>query len=165
MGALLRRRLVDPLLAQLTQGVSPAKLALTLALGVGLGVFPVLGTTTLLCAAAGVLLRLNQPAIQVANYVAYPLQVALYLPFFQLGAWLFGEPALGLSLDGIRAELSADTWGTVVRYAGANLRATAAWLLVAPPAILLVRLAARPLLARLPLPPDEAPKRDGTATA
>jgi len=164
MRAFLRRRLVDPLLAQLTQGVSPEKLTLTLALGVGLGTFPVLGTTTLLCAAAGVLLRLNQPAIQVANYFAYPLQLALFLPFFQLGAWLFGEPALPLSLDQIRAELSADTLGTVVRYAGANLRATVAWLLVAPPAMLLVRLAARPLLARLPLPPDGSLERGGAAS-
>ena len=60
--SVLRARLLDPLARQLTQGVSPARLALALALGIVLGTLPVLGATTVLCALAGVTLRLNQPA-------------------------------------------------------------------------------------------------------
>jgi uncharacterized protein (DUF2062 family) len=147
--AFLRRRLVEPLLRQLTQGVSPRALALALALGVVLGAFPVLGATTLLCAAAAAALKLNQPAIQVANYAAYPLQLALYLPFFQAGAWLFGEPPVSFTLGIVRAQLEADLPGTVRAYAGANARAVAAWALVAVPAALVLHLVLRPLLARV----------------
>ena len=148
----LRARLLDPLARQLTQGVSPGRLALALALGIVLGTFPVLGATTALCALAGVALRLNQPAIQVANYVAYPLQLALFLPFFRAGAWLFGAPPVPFTLADVKASLARDAWGTVAAYAGANLRAVVAWALVAPVAAAALRLALRPLLARLRLP-------------
>jgi uncharacterized protein (DUF2062 family) len=61
----LYRRLVRPILELLRQGVTPGKIALSLALGVVLGVFPVLGSTTALCTLAAITLRLNLPAIQL----------------------------------------------------------------------------------------------------
>jgi uncharacterized protein (DUF2062 family) len=146
--AAIRRPVLDPLRRQLTQGVSPGALALALALGVVLGSLPVLGATTVLCAAAAFALRLNQPAIQVANYLAYPLQLALYLPFFDAGAWLFGAPPVSFTVSEVRARLEADLAGAVRDYAAANARAVAAWALVAVPAALLLALALRPLLAR-----------------
>lgn len=147
--AFLKARLVDPILRQLTQGVSPGALALALALGLTLGTVPVLGATTLACALAAAALRLNQPAIQAANYFAYPLQLLLYIPFFQAGAWLFGAPPLALTLDQIRAELSEDAWATIGRYAFANLRAVGAWAVLAVPVTLVLHVGLRALLARL----------------
>ena len=90
----LYRKLVWPLLDLLRQGVSPGKIALSLALGVALGVFPVLGSTTTLCALAAFALQLNLPAIQIVNYFVYPLQIALLIPFFRLGEKLFRAPRL-----------------------------------------------------------------------
>jgi len=148
--SLLQRKLLAPLSAQLTQGVSPSRLALALSLGLVLGTFPVLGTTTLLAGLVAAALRLNQPAIQVANYAAYPLQLALFLPLFQAGAALFGAPPVGFTVAQLQAELAADPGGTVVRYLGANLRAVGAWALVAPPAALLLHVLFRSLLARWP---------------
>ena len=153
-----RRRLLEPLKAQLLQGVSPGKLALALALGLVVGIFPVLGSTTALCALAAVALRLNQPAIQVANYLAYPVQLALFLPFFAAGAALFGAPPVTFTLADLQAGLAADLPGTVARYAGANLRAVVAWVVVAPPAFALTFLALRALLNRLPLPAAAPPR-------
>lgn len=143
-----KRRVLEPLARQLKQGVSPGQLALALALGLVVGALPVLGLTTALCAVLALALRLNQPAIQVANYAAYPLQLVLYLPFFHAGAWLFGAPRVSFTLPEIRAALAADAWGTVQRYAGANLRAVGAWGAVAPVAVLALYAALRPLLAR-----------------
>lgn len=157
MGDFLRRKLVDPLIRQLTQGVTPSALALALALGVTLGVLPLLGTTTILCAAAAAALRLNQPAIQVANYAAYPFQLALYVPFFQAGAWLFGAPPVAFTVSQVRAQLHSDLGGTLRTYAAANLRAVAAWALVAIPAAVVLHLVLRPLLARVRLPGGDAP--------
>jgi uncharacterized protein (DUF2062 family) len=148
----VRRRLLQPLKDQLTQGVSPARLALALALGAVVGVFPVLGVTTLACAAVAAGLRLNQPAIQVANYVAYPLQLLLFIPFFQAGAWLFGQPPVSFTLGQLQAELAADLGGTMARYVLHDLRAVAAWALVAAPAVGVLFVLLRGLLARVPLP-------------
>ena len=63
----------------LKQGLSPVKLALVIALGMTLSVFPVLGTTTLICTSVALLFHLNLPAIQFANYAAFPLQIILKL--------------------------------------------------------------------------------------
>ncbi len=152
-----RRYVIEPLRAQLRQGITPERLALTLALGLALGSFPVLGVTTALCAVVGVALRLNQPAIQMANYAAYPLQLALLVPFFQAGAWLLGAEPLPFSLAQVRAEIAADAWGSLGRYWEANLRAVAAWAVVAPPFVAATYLALRRALAPLALPrPDKA---------
>lgn len=56
-----RRWLVAPVVKQLTLGTTPEKIAWTISLGVVLGVFPIMGSTTLVCLLAGWLLRLNQP--------------------------------------------------------------------------------------------------------
>ena len=73
----------------LQTGMSPRRLALTLALGFAIGCLPVMGTPTALCIVVAIALKLNVPAIQVANYRAVPAQLALMLPFVKLGRWMF----------------------------------------------------------------------------
>src|SRR5580693_6978187 len=80
----------------LRQGISPRRLALTLALGFAVGCIPVIGIPTVLCAGLALALRLNLPAIQTANYIAMPAQLVLIVPFVRLGRWIIpphGGPA------------------------------------------------------------------------
>ena len=149
MRKFLRSRVIEPLRAQLTQGVTPAGLALALSLGLVLGVVPILGITTLLCGVVAAVLKLNQPAVQVANYAAYPVQLALFVPFFHLGAWLFRQPAMVFTVAQLRAELQEDRLGTLAHYAGANLRAVAAWALIAPLVAALLFVVLKPVLRRV----------------
>jgi hypothetical protein len=151
MSAFLRRRLWEPLLAQLTTGVTPGRLALALALGGVVGILPVLGATTLACALVAGGLRLNQPAIQVANYAAYPLQLALLVPFFQAGARLFGLPPVALTATQLQAEVAASPMGAASHWLGANLRAVAAWAAVAPLLAALLFFSLRWILSRVPV--------------
>src|ERR1700761_1454869 len=95
------RRLIRPVLDLLRQGVTPEKLALSLALGAVLGVFPALAWTTVLCAIAALIWGLNLPAIQLVNYFMYPVQIALLIPFFRLGEKLFRAPHLPISVSQI----------------------------------------------------------------
>jgi len=147
----LRERVVVPVVQQLKQGVTPGKLALSLALGVVVSVMPVLGITTIFAVALCALFRLNYAAVVAANYAAYPLQILLYLPFFKLGAWVTRGPPVPFSLPQVKAELAVGVWPTVVKYAEANVRAMVAWIVVAPIATWILYLALRPLLARLPI--------------
>ncbi|HQR30736.1 MAG TPA: DUF2062 domain-containing protein [Anaeromyxobacteraceae bacterium] len=154
----LQRRVVAPVKQQLLQGVTPGKLALSLALGVVVSVMPLLGVTTVVALALSVVLRLNAVAMVAANYAAYPLQILLFIPFFQLGAWITNGRPVPFTLEQIRTELAAGVWPTVVRYADANTRALGAWLVLAPLATWLLYFVFRKLLERLPLPrTDEAP--------
>ena len=78
---------------------TPEVLALSLAFGLVLGVFPVYGIPTLLCAGAAVVLRLNFPALQLVNMLSSPLQFALFMPFHRLGVRLLPADHLGAVLD------------------------------------------------------------------
>jgi hypothetical protein len=83
------RRVLEPVLALSRQGMADEAIALSIALGVVLGVFPVFGCPTIFCALAALALGLNLPAIQAVNYLAYPLQLILLAPFLCLGRWMF----------------------------------------------------------------------------
>ncbi|MGV7224925.1 MAG: DUF2062 domain-containing protein [Nitrospinales bacterium] len=94
--SLLKEKIISPLIDFLKQGLSPTKLALVIALGMVISVFPIVGTTTLLCTVVALVFRLNLPAIQVANYIAFPLQIILFFPFLRIG-----ERISGISLSGV----------------------------------------------------------------
>jgi uncharacterized protein (DUF2062 family) len=130
--SLFRRRIARPIVELLRQGVTPEKMALSLALGAALGVFPVLGTTTALCALAAFIWRLNLPAIQIVNYFVYPLQIALLIPFFRAGEELFGAPHLPLSLDQILTVVHASFWGATRFLWTTTWHAMVVWCFVAP---------------------------------
>jgi uncharacterized protein (DUF2062 family) len=67
------KRIREKMIGFLKQGITPRDLSLAVALGIMLGTFPVIGSTTLLCIAASVVLRLNLPAIQSVNWLVSPL--------------------------------------------------------------------------------------------
>jgi uncharacterized protein (DUF2062 family) len=135
------RQLWESLRGLLRAGLSPEGLAWSLAVGLAFGIIPLVGTSTALCAGAAFAFRLNQPAMQLANYAAYPLQLALLIPFIRLGERLFGAPPLPLSLAGLQAALRADAWGALGTFWASFWHAGVAWLLVVPlPAFLLARI-------------------------
>ena len=74
----------------LREGISVETLALSVAVGFVLGICPLFGVPTVLCGVAAVVLRLNFPALQLVNYLVYPLQLLLLWPFARLGRLLFG---------------------------------------------------------------------------
>lgn len=134
----IRRHVIDPLVGILKFGVTPEKIALSLALGIVLGVFPVLGSTTILCAGAALAFGLNLPAIQLINYVMYPVQLMLLIPFMRLGEKLFRTAPLPLSLAQIMAMIHADAWQAIRALWVTTLHAMAAWLVVSVPVALLL---------------------------
>ena len=109
-----------------------------MACGIVLGVFPVLGSTTILCGLAAIIFRLNLPAIQLVNYMVYPLQLLLLIPFFHLGDLLFQVEPIPLSAQEFITLLQSDLWGTIRSFWNTTLRAIMAWLLVSLPTFLIL---------------------------
>jgi len=128
----MQRKLVRPIIELLKEGVTPEKMALSLALGAALGIFPALGWTTALCAIAALTLRLNLPAIQIVNYFMYPAQIALLLPFFRLGEWLFRAPRLAISVPQIYALIHAGLWNAIRVLWTTTWHAIVVWCILAP---------------------------------
>lgn len=144
-----RRRLLGPIVAQLTVGISPDRVAWTIALGVVLGIFPIMGSTTLICLLAGWLLRLNQPVLHVFKTVVYPLHLALILVFIRLGERLYGVPLISFSIPQLVVKFKDDPLQFARDFGLAAWHGVSAWLLIAPVVALLIKMAVMPLLRRL----------------
>ena len=145
----LYKKTVLPIVGLLKQGLSPEKISMGMACGIVLGIFPVLGSTTILCAIAAVIFRLNLPAVQLVNYLVYPLQLVLLIPFFHLGSLLFQVDPLPLSVQKVIAMLQSDLWGTILFLWDTTLHAIAVWLLVSPPILLTLHFIFTRLLRKL----------------
>ena len=141
-------QIMRSVLALLSQGITPHKVALTLVLGVLLGVIPLIGASTTLCLAAALALGLNLPLIQLVNYLMYPLQILLLIPFVQVGQHLFGKPPLPFSLSDIKAMFLSGFWQAVSRLWEYLLHGLAAWLILGGLAGILAYFALLPLLKR-----------------
>ncbi len=70
---------------------SARKTAWTVALGFTIGIFPLIGVTTIVCVLLASVLRLKQATIQLGNYAALPLQIILLIPCLRLGERITGS--------------------------------------------------------------------------
>jgi len=125
----IHRKLVQPFIDLLRQGVTPEKIALTIALGICFGVMPVIGSTTMLCTIAALTLRLNLPGILLINGVVYPLQLALLVPFLRAGAWVFRVNGPKLSIVQIFHLIRTDMWHAITTLWIATMHALVIWLI------------------------------------
>jgi uncharacterized protein (DUF2062 family) len=144
-----RRRLVAPVVAQLMVGISPERIAWAISLGVVLGVFPIMGTTTLVCFMAGWLLRLNQPVLHVFSSLVYPLHLLLILVFIRLGERLFGAPRMSFSIPQLLGRFREDPLQFGRDFGMSAWHGVSAWLLIAPVAAILIKLALMPVIQQL----------------
>jgi len=140
MSGWLRRIAIEPLLALMKEGLSPEKLAQSVAYGLVIAVFPVLGLTTLMAAVAALTLKLNMHAIQIINYLAYPLQFLLLIPFYRAGESLFHEVPLPWSPLQIIQMFRMDPLSTMGQLWGVTWHAAVVWLIFAPPMVALLSL-------------------------
>lgn len=133
MRAFLKRKIVDPILAFLKQGVTPSKLAWAISLGIVLATMPVFGSGTLLCLLAIWLFRLNPGAVLLVNQLAYPLQFLLYFPFIRSGEWLFNAKRLPLSISQIFSMFANDLGNAMSVLWWSTLYGIVAWVIIMTP--------------------------------
>ena len=101
----IQKKFIRPLVNLLKQGMDPSRLSLALTSGAIIGVFPILGIATVVCGGIAAFFRLNHPAIQLANYVVFSMQLVLFFPFLTLG-----ETVPGNSLDEISKTKLVETF-------------------------------------------------------
>jgi uncharacterized protein (DUF2062 family) len=150
----LRARLAR-VVAAMDQGHTPEKIALSVALGITLGLFPIFGTTTLLCVGAAVALRLNHPAIQITNQLMYLVQIPLIVVFIRMGESMLGVAPSPFSAASMLAELRAHPILVFERFGAAGLHGILGWAMVAPLVVVLTYAALLPIVrtvSRRPAP-------------
>ena len=144
-----RERVLGLIIGQLTQGVTPQKIALTIAFGLGLGLFPILGATTTLCLIFGICLKLNQPIIQLINYLASPLQLSLIVVFVRIGEWIMRAQRVSFSVPEMLRKFQASPSKFMQEFGMTGVHAIVAWLLIAPFLVAALYFITLPLLKKL----------------
>ncbi len=154
-GSRLRRWLVEPIINQLNRGITPEKLSWTIALGFTLGIFPIIGSTSLVCFIAGYFLKLNQAILHLFKSLTYPLHIALILVFIHLGQQLNGVPLLPFSISEMMSQFKDSPAQFARDFGMAAWYGIEAWAIAALILIPIIRIISLPLLKKL-IPGKEA---------
>jgi uncharacterized protein (DUF2062 family) len=149
MKLFLYRRVVHPLLELLRMGATPDALAWALAIGVVIGINPLLGSTTVLGLALAALLRLNLVATQVGNHIVYPVQLALFPVWVHLGSRVFHTQGLPMGKKLLIERVTRHPWDTTRILWLWEWHALVIWLAAAVVAAPLLKLLLMPAMRRL----------------
>jgi uncharacterized protein (DUF2062 family) len=96
---LIHRTIIKPAINLLIQGVSPSKLSLAIVIGLAFGLSPLYGLTTILCLLVALVFRLNILLMQAINYLLWPLQVLLIIPYIKMAEKIFHGSWLPENID------------------------------------------------------------------
>ncbi|MCX6170235.1 MAG: DUF2062 domain-containing protein [Ignavibacteriales bacterium] len=146
---LFSSKYVVPIKKLLMQGTSPKMIAIGVSGALVIGLFPVLGSTTLLCTLFALTFRLNLPLVQLVNFSVYPLQLILIIPLMKLGTMVFGFEKLKYGFNDIVNMISHDTLHAVAVLWNVTMQAIGVWLLIAPIFAFLIYLILHPILKSL----------------
>uniref|UniRef100_A0A0E0DKV1 DUF2062 domain-containing protein n=1 Tax=Oryza meridionalis TaxID=40149 RepID=A0A0E0DKV1_9ORYZ len=112
-------------------GAEPKQLAFSAALGVTLGIFPICGTTVILCGVAIAMLgsRCNAVTVMVLNFVVTPLELSLIVPFLRFGEVITGSGHFPLTSDAFKKVITGQASKDVML---SIVHAMLGWLIAAP---------------------------------
>ena len=144
-----RRRVLDVIVAQLKQGISPQKVSLTIALGITLGLFPIVGATTLLCLVFGLWFKLNQPIIQMVNYLMSALQLVMILFFVRIGEFVVRATPVSFSIPELFRKFHESPMEFMRQFGMTGVHGIIGWLLIAPELTAVLYFSFLPLLKKL----------------
>ena len=127
MKNVIRDRVLTPLKQLLNEGLTPEKMSHALAAGFVLGITPMLGISSILAVGVAAAFKLNQVAIQVANWVAYPAQIVLFIPFIRAGEWLLGVEPAAINPSDIASMFNDDFYASLEIYGQSLAAGFALW--------------------------------------
>ncbi|XP_009602500.1 uncharacterized protein LOC107816181 isoform X1 [Nicotiana tabacum] len=125
------KKIVDPLLQILRRGAEPKQLAFSGALGVTLGIFPIVGVPVFMCGLAIAVLgsSCHAPTVFLANFIATPVELSLVIPFLRLGEAVSGGSHFALTSDALKKVLTGQaSWEVLLSIFHALL----GWLVATP---------------------------------
>lgn len=143
-----QERIVVPIKHLLLIGVTPHRIALSIATGTIVGIFPIIGTTTALCVLLALSLRLNMVAMQAFNWLVAGMQWILLLPFIRFGEFLFQAQPLPLSRTELEAMFSDGFVYALQTLGWSLIHGVSGWAVIAPFLFAVTYFAALPFLQR-----------------
>lgn len=129
----IRRKILIPIRSALKNGMSQRKLAISLALGIILGLIPFYGLTTILVGVVAFALRLDMVVMQAVHYIVHPIQIALFIPFFKAGNFFLSDSTVDFTFKEYISLFKSDFWMALNELWKVNLSAIAIWIVISIP--------------------------------
>ncbi|KAD4385264.1 hypothetical protein E3N88_25432 [Mikania micrantha] len=131
IGTWFNKQVVDPFVEIINRGAEPRELAFSAALGLTLGVFPVVGMTFFLCVLAITMFGsfINAPTVMLANFVATPIELSLIIVFLRFGEFLTGGDHFPLTTDALKKVLTGKASKEILL---SIVHALLGWMVMAP---------------------------------
>lgn len=133
----------------LKTGLDPDKLAWSLALGVVVGVNPLLGSTTVVALGLASVFRLNIVASQVGNHAMYPLELLMFPVFIKMGSLVFRTASLPLEGHELWFAVKHHPWTTTQLLWSWEWHALVIWAVFAVVAVPVIALSSEPMLRKM----------------
>ena len=133
MWAWIKNKVIEPIKKALKNGISHKRLAISLALGITIGLIPFYGLTTLLAGLVAVSLRLDFVVMQAVHYIVQPIQIALIIPFLKAGSIFVPSTGVEFTIKEYIAHFKSDFWMALGDLWKINLSAIIIWAVIAVP--------------------------------
>lgn len=133
MWSWIKRKVLVPIRVALKNGISQKRIAVSLALGITVGLIPFYGLTTILIGLIALALRLDMVIMQVVHYIVHPIQIALLIPFFKAGNFVFTKSTVDFSVREYITYFKSDFWLAFGDFWKLNLSAIAVWIVISIP--------------------------------
>ncbi len=133
VSAFFRKNLTGKLINFLKQGITPHKLALAIAIGCTVGIFPVLGTHTALTLLVIFIFRLNPASVFLITNLIFPLFFVFVIPFVRFGEMIFCVPHIEISISGVYEMMENGLWFTLQKLGMTLIYAIFGWLIFSIP--------------------------------
>ncbi len=141
--------MINPVVALLKTGADPDKLAWSLALGLVVGVNPLLGSTTIVALGLAAAFRLNIVASQIGNHAMYPLELLSFPVFIKLGDLLFRTQTVPLAGKALWEATKRHPWDTTKLLWMWEWHALVVWAMFAAVAMPAIAFGSEPVLRRM----------------
>lgn len=143
------KKIHSAVISFLKQGLTASLLAQATAIGIFLGTIPVPGVSTILCFIVSSRLKVNLAVLQFVNYIMFPVQIFLFLPFYSLSGKISGKPIMK-EIPEIMTQIFSSNW----QHAGTEalsyvLIAIVLWILTMAPVSYMAYFMLKPVYLRI----------------
>lgn len=125
------KKIKDIIIEQIKMGVTPEKLSQSVVTGVIIGIFPILGTTTILTALVATKLKLNHVVTQTVHYLMYPVQLLMIPIYIKTVGLIFDVGDTPIRPDLILAQFRASPSIFLMKYGLIGFYALFVWAFLA----------------------------------
>jgi uncharacterized protein (DUF2062 family) len=132
----IKRKILIPFKLIPSSGLSTEKLAFSITIGIISGIFPVIGTTTILSLVLTLLFRQNLLVVQSVQWIMAFIQVLLIIPFMKFGAYLLNQNITFFTIEQLNLAFKQGILSGIKTIGILHLYAILAWfILIIPVAI------------------------------